>query len=297
MANLKAIRKRIASVKSTQKITRAMKMVAGARLARAQARILALRPYAVKTQEVLAHVVETMRVDETGEAIEKEPDHPFLVERPEKTVVLLVLTSDRGLCGAFNTNINKMAERAWRERTEQGQTVQIYTLGRKGRDYLRRRKAPIVHDFARIWDGLDISKARLVSRSVVPALVKGEVDSIYLIYNEFKSAIQQRVVVDKLLPLPRIEIDPNLGQDEYLYEPDPATLFSRMLPRAVQFAVFAALLESNAAENGARMAAMDAATSNARDMIDDLTVQMNRIRQAAITKEIIEVVSGAQALS
>jgi F-type H+-transporting ATPase subunit gamma len=150
MPSLKVIRKRISSVKSTQKITRAMKMVAGARLARAQARILALRPYAVKTQEVLAHLVETMRVDESGEALESTPDHPFLVERPEKTVVLLVLTSDRGLCGAFNTNINKMAERAWRERTAQGQTVQIYTLGRKGRDYLRRRKAPIVHDFARI---------------------------------------------------------------------------------------------------------------------------------------------------
>src|SRR5947209_6774637 len=130
MPSLKAIRKRISSVKSTQKITRAMKMVAGARLARAQARILALRPYAVKTQEVLAHLVSTMRA-EGAEAIEHAPEHPFLAERPEKTVVLLVLTSDRGLCGAFNTNINKMAERAWRERTAQGQTVQIYTLGRK----------------------------------------------------------------------------------------------------------------------------------------------------------------------
>src|SRR5262245_46495379 len=134
MPSLKAIRKRISSVKSTQKITRAMKMVAGARLARAQARILALRPYAVKTHEVLDHLVESMRVDEDGDTLEREPGHPFLAVRPEKTVALLVLTSDRGLCGAFNTNINKMAERAWRERTDQGQTVQIYTLGRKGRD-------------------------------------------------------------------------------------------------------------------------------------------------------------------
>src|SRR6266446_2849989 len=200
MPSLKAIRKRISSVKSTQKITRAMKMVAGARLARAQARILSLRPYAVKTQEILGHLVATNRSDD-ADVVDREPDHPFLVVRPEKTVVFLVLTSNRGLCGAFNTNVSKAAERAWRERTEQGQAIQIYTLGRKGRDYLRRRNAPVAHDFATIWDNLDISKARLVSRTVVPALVKGDVDSIYLIYNEFKSAMTQRVVVEPLLPL------------------------------------------------------------------------------------------------
>src|SRR6185295_19169301 len=145
MPSLKIIRKRISSTKSTQKITRAMKMVAGARLARAQARILMLRPYAVKTQEVLSHLAATMRAAEDGEEhASSEPDHPFLAERPEKNVALIVLTSDRGLCGVFNTNINKMAERTWRERTGQGQTVQIYTLGRKGRDYLRRRNAPVV---------------------------------------------------------------------------------------------------------------------------------------------------------
>src|SRR5579859_783652 len=201
MPSLKAIRKRISSVKSTQKITRAMKMVAGARLARAQARILALRPYAVKTQEVLGNLVATTRPEGDVDAAGAEPVHPLLVERPEKTVVFLVLTSDRGLCGAFNTNINKAAERAWRERTRDGQTVQIFTLGRKGRDYLRRRSAPIVHDFEHIWDNLDISKARHVARTVVPLLVKGEIDSIYLIYNEFKSAMTQRVVVEPLLPL------------------------------------------------------------------------------------------------
>jgi F-type H+-transporting ATPase subunit gamma len=305
MPSLKAIRKRISSVKSTQKITRAMKMVAGARLARAQARILALRPYAVKTQEVLAHLVETMRVGEEGEAIEKTPDHPFLVERPEKTVVMLVLTSDRGLCGAFNTNINKMAERAWRERSAQGQTVQIYTLGRKGRDYLRRRKAPIVHDFARIWDGLDISKARLVSRTVVPPLVKGEVDSIYLIYNEFKSAMTQRVVVEPLLPLrptngaaapqAAVSLAPP-AKVEYIFEPNKEALLERLLPMYVEISILRALYESMASELGARMTAMDSATNNAKEMISSLTLAYNRARQAAITKELMEIIGGAEAL-
>jgi F-type H+-transporting ATPase subunit gamma len=307
MPSLKAIRKRISSVKSTQKITRAMKMVAGARLARAQARILALRPYAVKTQEMLANVVETMRFDESGDAIEKEPEHPFLVERPEKTVVLLVLTSDRGLCGAFNTNINKMAERAWRDRTAQGQTIQIYTLGRKGRDYLRRRKAPIVHDFARIWDSLDISKAREVSRTVVPALVKGEVDSIYLIYNEFKSAMTQRVVVEPLLPLrpsngaaagSRTETagTGTAAKVEYIFEPTKQALLERLLPMYVEVSILRALYESMASELGARMTAMDSATSNAKEMIASLTLAYNRARQAAITKELMEIIGGAEAL-
>jgi F-type H+-transporting ATPase subunit gamma len=305
MPSLKAIRKRISSVKSTQKITRAMKMVAGARLARAQARILALRPYAVKTQEVLAHLVETSRPAE-GDVVETEPAHPFLVERPEKTVVLLVLTSDRGLCGAFNTNINKMAERAWRERSAQGQTVQIYTLGRKGRDYLRRRQAPIVHDFARIWDGLDISKARLVSRTVVPQLVRGEIDSIYLIYNEFKSAMTQRVVVEPLLPLRPASNGAAAGSDpspgaaaarlDYIFEPNKSALLDRLLPMYVEISILRALLESMASELGARMTAMDSATSNAKEMISSLTLAYNRARQAAITKELMEIIGGAEAL-
>ena len=307
MPSLKIIRKRISSVKSTQKITRAMKMVAGARLARAQARILALRPYAVKTQEVLAHLVATSRVND-GAALEPEPSHPFLAERPEKTVVLLVLTSDRGLCGAFNTNINKMAERAWRERAAQGQTVQMYTLGRKGRDYLRRRSAPVVHDFAHVWDNLDISKARLVSRTVVPALVKGDVDSIYLIYNEFKSAMTQRVVVEPLLPLrpsngtPEAEPSSN-GTDtpparvDYIFEPNKGALLDRLLPMYVEISILRALLESMASELGARMTAMDSATSNAKEMISSLTLAYNRARQAAITKELMEIIGGAEALN
>jgi F-type H+-transporting ATPase subunit gamma len=203
MPSLKAIRKRISTVKSTQKITRAMKMVAGARLARAQSRILALRPYAVKTQEVLTALAATNAAGDGEEAVEKEPDHPYLAERPEQNVAFLVLTSDRGLCGAFNTNINKTAERAWREHTEAGRAVEIFTVGRKGRDFLKRRKAPLIHDFAQVWDDLTLDKAKVISRTVVPRLVRGEVDSIYLVYNEFKSAMTQKVVIEPLLPLRR----------------------------------------------------------------------------------------------
>src|SRR5882672_4403787 len=178
MPSLKAIRKRIVTVKATQKITRAMKMVAGARLARAQQRILSLRPYAVKTQEVLSALAAK---SSTGgeQAQDAQPDHPYLAERPEKNVAYLVMTSDRGQCGAFNANINKAAERAWREREAAEQGVQLYTIGRKGRDHLRRRSAPIVHDFVGVWDKLDLEAARLVARTIVPKLVSGECDSIY----------------------------------------------------------------------------------------------------------------------
>ena len=304
MPSLKAIRKRISSVKSTQKITRAMKMVAGARLARAQARILSLRPYAVKTQEILGNLVVTHRSD-GADVVDREPDHPFLVERPEKTVVFLVLTSNRGLCGAFNTNVSKAAERAWRERSAQGQSIQIYTLGRKGRDYLRRRNAPVVHDFATIWDGLDVSKARLVARTVVPALVKGDVDSIYLIYNEFKSAMTQRVVVEPLLPLRRsgggAAESPDAAADapakvEFIFEPNKGALLDRLVPMYVEISIYRALLESMASELGARMTAMDSATTNAKEMIGSLTLAYNRARQAAITKELMEIIGGAEAL-
>jgi F-type H+-transporting ATPase subunit gamma len=309
MPSLKAIRKRISSVKSTQKITRAMKMVAGARLARAQARILALRPYAVKTQEVLAAVVarepEDAQPNQAGEALGAAltPDHPLLAERPEKTVALVVLTSDRGLCGAFNTNINKAAEREWRRRTAEGQEVRIYTIGRKGREYLRRRSAPIVHDFPGVWEKLDLDKARLVAKTILPPLVKGDADAIYLVYNEFKSAMTQKVVVEPLLPVRRA---PGMDQPvsdaaaamakEYLYEPNRGALLERLVPMYVEISILRALLESMASELGARMTAMDAATKNAKEMIASLTLAYNRARQAAITKELMEIIGGAEAL-
>jgi F-type H+-transporting ATPase subunit gamma len=309
MPSLKAIRKRISSVKSTQKITRAMKMVAGARLARAQARILALRPYAVKTQEVLSALAATSNTVDGAEALDATPDHPYLAERPEKTVAFLILTSDRGQCGAFNANINKAAERAWRERDLAEQGVQLYTIGRKGRDYLRRRNAPIVHDFTGVWDKLDLEAARLVAQTIVPALVRGECDSIYIIYNEFKSAMSQRVVVEPLLPLRRPQAsEPNAAPEgkvddsgksptgEYIFEPNKTALLDRLVPMYVEVSILRALLESMASELGARMTAMDSATNNCKDIISSLTLDYNRARQAAITKELMEIIGGAEAL-
>ena len=198
MPSLKVIRKRIASTKATQKITRAMKMVAGAKLTRAQQRIVALRPYAVKTGEVLQSVAKTM-----GSSVEtqNEPVHPLLAQRPEKKALILVLSADRGLCGAFNTNINKAAERAWTEKKAAGVEVAFVSLGRKGKEYLNRRSATLMHDFPRIFDGLDLEKARVVARWVVARFEKGEVDSVSLVYNEFKSAITQKVTLEPLLPL------------------------------------------------------------------------------------------------
>jgi F-type H+-transporting ATPase subunit gamma len=304
MPSLKAIRKRISSTKSTQKITRAMKMVAGARLARAQSRILALRPYALKTQEILAALAASGG-DENGEgAVEQQPDHPYLAARPEQNVALLVLTGDRGLCGAFNTNINKAAERAWREHKAEGRTVQLFTVGRKGRDYLKRRQAPLANDFPLSGD-LNLDKARLISRTIVPRLVKAEIDSIYLVYNEFKSAMTQKVVVERLLPLRRPEnggaaanedTASAVAQIEYIFEPDKRALLDRLVPMYVEISILRALLESTASELGARMTAMDSATKNAKEMIDSLTLAYNRARQAAITKELMEIIGGAEAL-
>ena len=299
MPSLKAIRKRITTVKSTQKITRAMKMVAGARLARASSRILALRPYAQKTQEVLLGLAARPAADGEGEgAPEQAPVHPYLTERPENRVAFLVLTSDRGLCGAFNANINKAAERAWRERSAAGQEVQIYTLGRKGRDYLRRRHAPVIHDFANIWAKLDLDTARLVATTVVPRLLRDEIDSIYLVYNEFKSAMSQKVVVEPLLPLRRSEepAEKRETEVEYIFEPNRAALLDRLVPMYVEISILRALLESMASEFGARMTAMDSATKNAKEAIERLTLTYNRARQAAITKELMEIIGGAEAL-
>jgi len=236
MPSLKTIRKRISSVKSTQKITRAMKMVAGARLARAQSRILALRPYAVKTQDVLGSVVSSYGGDDAGDAVAREPEHPLLAVRKEEKIALVVLTSDRGLCGAFNTNINKAAEREWRTRAGEGQTVSVYTVGRKGRDYMRRRGAPVAHEFSGIWDNLDLSKARSIARTVLPPLLSGDVDAIYLVYNEFKSAMTQRVVVERLLPIVRRTETPAVPAGaavEYIFEPNKTALLERLVPMYV----------------------------------------------------------------
>jgi len=300
VANLKSIRNRIASVKSTQKITRAMKMVAGARLNRAQQRITAMRPFAVKTGQVLAEVTRAAseRAEQGG-----EPDHPLLARREEKNVLLLVLTSDRGLCGAFNANINRTAERHWRELTSQGKQVQIAIVGRKGRDYMTRRKAPVMHVFSHVWDKLGPEQAELVGKTVLLPFVRGDVDSIYLIYNEFKSAVTQRVVVEPLFPLPKpdattaaSEPAPDTGSPEFIYEPDKGAVLEQLVPSYIELSILRALYESMASFFGAQMTAMDAATKSASEMIDRLTLHYNRARQAAITTELMEIIGGANAL-
>jgi F-type H+-transporting ATPase subunit gamma len=302
MPSLKAIRKRIASVKSTQKITRAMKMVAGARLNRAQQRILALRPYAVKTQQVLQRCTAEAATEASGadESAGAAHAHPLLARRPEKSVVLVVLTSDRGLCGAFNTNINKTAEREWHRREGEGQKVQLALVGRKGRDYFRRRNAPIFHVFQGVWDKLDVDQARIVAKTVLAPFLAGDADTIYLVYNEFKSAMTQRVVVESLLPVghgSEIEGEPaDRPLDDFLFEPTRDALLDRLVPMYVEISVLRALYESSASEHGARMTAMDSATNNAKEMIATLTLQYNRARQAAITKELMEIIGGAEAL-
>jgi F-type H+-transporting ATPase subunit gamma len=297
MPSLKTIRKRISSVKSTQKITRAMKMVAGARLNRAQQRIVALRPYAVKTGQILRSVAaQGNGGDEEG----AKALHPLLARRPEKNVLIVVLSADRGLCGAFNTNINKTSEREWRARAGGEGTVQFITLGKKAREYLTRRGGKIAHDFPKIYDGLTVEKARHVADWIVPRFKRGEFDAVYLVYNEFKSAITQTTKFEALLPLPvEAEAEAAKGGNaptEFLFEPNRGALLERLVPMYVEITLFRALLESQASFFGAQMTAMDAATRNAKEMIGRLTLVYNRARQAAITKELMEIIGGAEAL-
>ncbi len=300
MANLKDIRRRIASVKSTQKITRAMKMVAGARLNRAQLRISALRPYAVATGNILAEVT----TDEEGSEVEgTEAAHPLLARRPEKSLLLVVITSDRGLCGGFNSSILRHAERLWREEEAKGTRVQFAVVGRKGREYLTRRGAPILHAFEKIWDNLSLEQARLIARTVLPPFLTGDVDAVYLVYNEFKSAMTQRVSTEALFPLPRPAAAESATEQagdatlNFLFEPDRDALLERLVPMYVEVSLYRALLESMASELGARMTAMDSATKNAADMIARLTLKYNRARQAAITTELMEIIGGSEALN
>jgi F-type H+-transporting ATPase subunit gamma len=302
LANLKQIRKRIASVKSTQKITRAMKMVAGARLTRAQQRIVALRPFAVQTAKVLANV--TAAGEAEAEESGNDSEHPLLVRRPVQTVLMLVVTSDRGQCGAFNTNILRAAERERREREERGQKVLLAVIGRKGRDFYLRRKIPLFHIFAGIWEKLGPETARIVARKLLKPFLSGEVDSIQLVYNEFKSAMTQKVVVEPLFPLAPakpVEVKgeepaPLVNKDEFLFEPSKEALLERLVPMYVEISLLRALYESMASELGARMTAMDSATKNASEVIGSLTLAYNRARQAAITTELMEIIGGAEAL-
>jgi F-type H+-transporting ATPase subunit gamma len=287
MANLKAIRRRIGSVKNTQKITRAMKMVAAARLRRAQQRILELRPYALKTFDVLSAVA--------ARAGEDKEMHPLLARRAPDEVLIVVLTSDRGLAGAFNANICKATFKIWKELEGKGSKVSFAVIGRKGRDYLRRRGADIKREFTGVFENLSAEKAGEIGRYIVDEYTAEGFDAAYLAYNEFKSAISQSVVIEPLLPITPMDVDPDLGGD-FLYEPSKRALLDRLLPMYVDVEVYRALLESVASEHGARMTAMDNATTNAKELIGKLTLDYNRARQAAITKELMEIIGGAEAL-
>jgi F-type H+-transporting ATPase subunit gamma len=285
MPALLDIRRRIRSVKNTQQITKAMKMMSAAKLRRAQEAMFAARPYARKMMEVLNSLATRARPDL----------HPLLEERGDERILLVVVTADKGLCGAFNGNIIRAAMRFLQDETRTRKDVRFDLIGRKGRDFFRRRHVKIRSEHVGIFQALSYPVAQRIAQEVVREYVAGEVDQVYLVYNEFKSVIQQRVVIDRLLPIERLSLQPAEPAIDYLYEPGPAGIFAEILPKHVEVQVWRALLESSAAEHGARMAAMDAATNNAGDMIERLTLYMNKVRQAAITKEIIEVVSGAGA--
>jgi F-type H+-transporting ATPase subunit gamma len=295
MPSLIDLRRRIRAVKNTQQITKAMKMVAASKLRRAQERIMGARPYAVQMQRVLSSVAA--RVDPSI--------HPLLTvreQKPDGRTLVIVVTGDKGLAGSFNTNVIKGAAAFI---AESGfATASLGLVGRKGRDFFGRRGYQVEFEQIGIFQKLRFQDAQTIAHLAVEAFTSGQVDRVVLVYNEFRSVMSQRVVVDQLLPISRGEVDaaapaapaPGESQIDYLYEPSPQAIFDQLLPRYVEVQVYRALLESNAAFFAAQMTAMDTASKNAADMIASLTLYMNKVRQAAITREIIEVVSGAQAL-
>jgi F-type H+-transporting ATPase subunit gamma len=286
MPSLQGLRRKIGSIKNTQKITKAMKMVAAAKLKRAQERILAARPYAKKMAVVLGSLAG--RVNRHG--------HPLLRKPAGNRIELLVVTSDRGLCGAFNTNIMRRAVEFLREKQEAGCTVSVSVIGRKGRDFFRRRQWTRRQEWIGVFDRLSYEHALDIGGDMVQQFTSGTFDELYIVYNEFKSVIQQRVVVEKLLPIESLEQEVEAVGGGYLFEPDEEELLRTLLPKHIEVQAFHALMESSAAELGARMAAMDGATRNAGEIIKKLTLYYNKTRQSAITKELMDIVGGAEAL-
>ncbi len=285
MANTRELRRRIKSVTNTKQLTRAMKMVSAAKLRRAQENILSARPYARRMKQVLASVASRAGADA----------HPLLAVPDGNKSELVVVTADKGLCGGFNTNMIKRATRFLEEHTSEGEELTVHCIGKKGRDYFRKRQYSVRQEYVDVFRNVNYDLAAGIARELMDRFVEKDLDAIYVVYNEFKSAIAQTVVVERLLPLERSEVKGMGASQDYLYEPAAAELFAKLLPRHVEIQVFRILLESSAAEHGARMAAMDSATSNAEEMIDNLTLYLNRVRQAGITREIIEVISGASA--
>lgn len=289
MPSLIDMRRRIRAVKSTQQITKAMKMVAASKLRRAQERVVQTRPFAREARRVLESVAA--RVDQSA--------HPLLTRRPgvdTGATLLIVMTSDRGLCGSFNTNIIKATGQFLAANA--GRPISLGLVGRKGRDMLKRRGVPVRFEHVNLPKSIVFAEAEAVAAPALADFMDGKIDSVHMIYNEFKSVMQQQIVVEQLLPLAPVETKTSgvASTTDYIYEPSAQAIFDRLLTRFVEVQVMRALLESNAAFYAAQMTAMDAATRNSSEMIEGLTLTMNKVRQAAITREIIEVVSGAQAL-
>jgi F-type H+-transporting ATPase subunit gamma len=286
MATLRDIQRRIRSVQSTQKITRAMKLVAAAKLRRAQERIMAARPYAGKMAELLGHLV-------SGTDSADGPVHPLLEQREGPRRQIVIITADKGLAGAFNSNIIRRSVEFLR--ASNVTEVTLVVVGRKARDFFRRRPWKVKRDLVGFWDRLAYSHATELADYFMQQYLGGEVDEVYLLYNEFRSVAVQRPVRQQLLPIPRAQ-EHEAEQVDYIYEPSAEAILGDLLPRHVRMQVFRALMESLAGEYGARMTAMEAATKNAKEMIEVLTIQYNKARQEKITKELLDIVGGAEAL-
>ncbi len=288
MATLRDIQKRIVSVKNTQQITKAMKMVAAAKFRKAEERILQARPSSDKLQDILNNVCRLI----------EPPLPPLLVSRPVERIELIIVTSDRGLCGGFNNNVIREAERFLKDAEEKGQQVTLTTLGRKARDVFRKQNKNIRESYLAIDKEFDYFTAEKIAKELITFYEQGETDQVSVIYNEFQSVISQKVIQNRIVPI-TIEETESSGDEtmvEYLYEPDREQIFAQLLPRQVTVQLYRAVLESVVGEFGARMTAMENATRNAGEMIDKLTLQYNRARQAAITTELIEIVSSKEAM-
>lgn len=286
MANLKSIKKRIVSVKNTRQITKAMKMVSAAKLRRAQENVVAARPYAKKLGEVLQRLARSW----------EEDSHPLLEKRvPEKALIVLI-TSDRGLCGGFNANISKAAERYIKERKSEFSEISLLTIGRKGYEFLKNRQT-IRKNYTGVLSNLNYQAAAMLAQEVVDGYLEGDYDEVFLVYNSFRSVMSQDITFQQILPItpPESPEDEEIAQ-EYIYEPSKVKLLAELLPKYIEVTMFKAMLESIASEHGARMTAMDSASKNATEMIGKLTLVYNRARQAAITTELMEIISGAESI-
>lgn len=287
MPTLRDIKRRIKAVQSTSKITKAMKMVAAAKFRKAQQRMMEMRPYADRMKSVLSNLAGSAEAE----------IHPLLKVRPRRNVEVFVITSDRGLCGAFNSNILKAATRHIAELKREGFEVSISSVGRKAKDYFKRRNITLRKSWTGISGRISYPNAQEIANDIIENYINETVDEIILVYNEFKTAIAQKVIIARLLPLSPIEAGAETSSvDNFIYEPSKEEIFSRLVPKNVEIQIFRALLESQASEEAARMAAMENATKAANDMISSLTLQFNKARQASITKELMDIVGGVEAL-